>query len=158
MDYVNDIEYGDACGVDVGSAGGTESVVVVEVEGSDGGLGGVCRVWHFYGYRRSQRMEDGLAGGTYQGDLFATSLQEDEAGSLGSTSVSWSSVTARYTYGLLRPRIATEHSRMISSSMNSRPEPLTISPVALSLILDVFSQAVQTLWQSTRLPPLIPHG
>ncbi len=74
MDCVGAVEHGDACGVDVGSVGGTESVVVVEVEGSGGGLGGVCRVRHSYGYRRSQRMEDSLAGGTYKGDLFATSL------------------------------------------------------------------------------------
>ncbi len=46
---------------------------------------------------------------------------------------------------------------MISSSMNSRFKPLTVSPVALSLILNVFSQAVRTLWQSTRPPPLTPQ-
>ncbi len=44
MDCVGNVERGDACGVDVGSAGGTESVVVVEVEGSGGRSGGVCRV------------------------------------------------------------------------------------------------------------------
>ncbi len=39
MDCVGDVERGDACGVDVGSAGGTESVVVAEFEGSGGGRG-----------------------------------------------------------------------------------------------------------------------
>ncbi len=71
-------------------------------------------------------MEDSLTGGTYRGDFFATSLWEDEARSLGSTSVSRSSVTASLVIGTSVYRLPRK-----SRLHKSRAESKTLAVLSL---------------------------
>lgn len=102
MDFVDDVKHICACGIDVGSASGTQGGVVME-----SGFrrywqkierliqtGEIVRRWRCCRYGRSQNMKYGLARGTYAVCLSATQPTGDDARSLGSKSVSLPSVTA----------------------------------------------------------------